>query len=218
MTGGTKSTWNRSRTAASEAVKAKTRATFYREAPQKQLVKYWCYGLEKTPGFLMKMAPFQTALQALRVRHSKEIMLLSADFLDKEVATQNECAGMMKAAAIQLIYDKNQRDVADKIVREASTSYDITISNMASNEYKEFERRRRTLEESPSPPHPTAGDILNPAANVAKSSLKTSTSSNNTPRGGSNQGFPQRGRGNRGGSRPWRGRGARKPYSRPEKK
>lgn len=149
MTGGTQNTWNKSRTSAVEAIKAKTRATFYREAPNKQLVEYWCYGLEKTPGFMMKMGPFRTALQAMRIRHAKEIMLLSAEFLDKEVARNNESASMMKAAAIKQIYESNSSDVADRIVREASASYDLTISNMATSEYKEFERRRRTLEESP---------------------------------------------------------------------
>lgn len=49
-------------------------------------------------------------------------------------------------------------------MKEVSTAYDVTVANMASNEYKEFERRRQILEASP----PTAGDILDPAANVAK--------------------------------------------------
>lgn len=212
MTGGTKSTWNRSRTAAVEAIKARTRATFYREAPRQEMAEYWCFGLEKTPGYLMKIGPFRTSLQAMRKRHAKEIMLLAADFLDKEMIRNNESASMMKAAALKQIYEANPRDAADKIVKEASTSYDVTISNMGSNEFREFEKRRQLLESSP----PTAGDILDPAGNVARNALKI-TSANTGGRGGNNQGFQPRGRGNRGGPRSWRGKNARKPYSRSDR-
>lgn len=60
MIDGARSTWNRSRNAAVDASKAKIRATFYLEAPKKDNVEYWCLGLEKTPGYLIKLAPFRT--------------------------------------------------------------------------------------------------------------------------------------------------------------
>lgn len=220
MTDGARSTWNRSRTVSVDAIKARTRAAFYREAPGQNLMEYWVYGLERTPGFLMKLPNFRSALQAMRMKHAKEIMLLAADHLDKEVKRNSDQAAVMKSGAIKLINENNPPDVAAKIIAEASASYDITISNMASNEYKEFERRRQTLERSP----PTPGDIQDPAANVAKNSTRiappTSTNTQSTNRGGQrgrgNRGFHQRGRGGRGSSRPGKQRGGRKPYSRPD--
>lgn len=218
MSEGARSTWNRSRTVSINAVKARTRATFYRQAPRQNLVEYWVYGLERTPGFLMKLPNFRTALQAARMKHAKEIMSLAADHLEKEVRRNSDQAAAMKAGAIKLINEDNSPEEAAKIIAEASASYDITISNMGSNEYKEFERRRQTLERSP----PTPGDIQDPAANVAKNITRTTPQSSNNQgtnsggqRGRGNRGFHQRGRG-RGGSRPGKQRGGRKPYSRPD--
>lgn len=93
----------------------------------------------------MMIGPFRTALQALRTKHAKEIMLLSADFLDKEVLKQNESASMMKSATIKEVYERNHKEKAERIMKEASASYDITIANMGYNEFKELKRRRQTL-------------------------------------------------------------------------
>lgn len=76
---GACSTWNRSRTVAVDAAKAQTKATFYREAPGENLIEYWCFGLEKTPGYLMKLVQFHTALHELRKKHAKDIMCPAAD-------------------------------------------------------------------------------------------------------------------------------------------
>lgn len=207
MPDGARSTWNRSRNAAVDACKAKTRATFYREAPNKGLIEYWCFGLEKTPGYLMKLGPFRTALQQLRLKQAKDIMELAADHLDRETKRQNDSASAMKSAAIELVYKVNTQVEAKRIVDGANLSYDITIANMYANEYRDLEKRRSLLEQSP----PSAGDILDPAANVAKTTAKANPTSGNPSAG---RGFQQRGRG-RGGPRPWRNQRGRKPYERP---
>lgn len=211
MTDSALSTWNKSRTAAVDASKANTRAKFYKEAPKKNLLEYWTYGLEKTPGYLMKLPGFRKSLQEMRIRHARDIMNLAAEHLEKEVARNNGSAASIKAAAIKQVYETNPPDVAQRIIASANVSYDITISNMSNNEFKDLERRRQALERAP----PSAGDILDPAANVARNTAReTSSSSGNNQ--SSNRGFPQRGRG-RGGSRPsrsWRNQRGRKPYER----
>lgn len=210
MSDGARSTWNKSRGVAVDAIKAKTHPSFYRGAPKQQQIEYWAYGLEKTPYYLMKLGPFTTALKEMRMRHAKDIMNLPADHLgkeillinifnlEKEMVHNNESAAAMKKAAVDLINGMNSPKDANKIINEASVSYDITIANMGSNEYKELEKQRQIFEQSP----PTMNDILDPAANVACTTTKASVSNNNP----NPQGFQGRGRG-RGGARPWRNRG-----------
>lgn len=210
MTDSALSTWNKSRTAAVDASKANTRAKFYREAPKKNLMEYWTYGLEKTPGYLMKLPAFRKSLQEMRTTHAREIMNLAADHLEKEVTRNNGSAASIKSAAIKQVYETNPPEVAQRIITCANLSYDITISNMSNNEFRDLERRRQALERAP----PTAGDILDPAANVARTTARappSGTSNTQNP----TWGFHQRGRGRgRGGPRPWRNQRGRKPYDR----
>lgn len=113
-------------------------------------------------------------------------MKLAAEHLDREIHRNNDAASAMKSAAIDLVYKANPTDEAKTIVESANLSYDITISNMCANEFRDLEKRRSVLEQSP----PTQGDILDPAANVAKTTTKASSSSG--PQSGG-QGFQQRG-------------------------
>lgn len=55
MPSGARSSWNHARNAAVEAAKATNRVAFYKEAPLQGLHEYWCFGLERTPGYLMKI-------------------------------------------------------------------------------------------------------------------------------------------------------------------
>lgn len=57
----------------------------------------------------------------------------------------------MKIPAVDLVNGRNPPALAIKIIKEASVSYDITVANMGSNEFKELERRRQILEQAP--PH-----------------------------------------------------------------
>lgn len=84
MPARTKTTWNQARAAAVEAAKSTNRATFYRQAPNQNLFEYWCFGLERTPGYLMKLEEFRSELHQMRLRHAREQMQLAAQHLERE--------------------------------------------------------------------------------------------------------------------------------------
>lgn len=204
MPSGVKSTWNQARNAAVEAAKATNRAAFYNEAPLQGLHEYWWYGLERTPGYLMKIPEFRSDLHNMRVKQAKEEMKLAATYLKKEVATFIDSAANLRSAAVSNIQQKLP-DRAEAIIRDASVAYDITVANMGGNEFKELDKRSKTLQSSP----PTVGDIVDPVSNVAKNTSKAAEE---------NKGFRGRGHRGRGGPRPWHSNRDRKPYSRSNQK
>lgn len=199
MPSRTKTTWNQARAAAVEAAKSTNRATFYRQAPSQNLYEYWCFGLERTPGYLMKLEEFRSELHQMRLRHAREQMQLAAQHLEKETQINLDSAADMRSNAITSI-QQSIPDRAERVIREASVSYDITVANMGANEFRELDKRRQTLQASP----PTTGDIIDPVSNIARS----------TTRSDENKGFRGRGRGGRGASRSWRNSRGRKPYGR----
>lgn len=157
---GSKSTWNQACNASVEAAKATNRAAFYDEAPRQGTIEYWCFGLEHTPGYLMKLPAFRTDLHALRVKHAREEMALAAKHLEGEIKENLDNAANLRAAAVSSVQQSNPTK-ADQILQDASTAYDITVANMGGNEFKELERRRQTLEASP-PPWSETSSIRSP--------------------------------------------------------
>lgn len=129
MPANCKTGWNQARAAAVEAAKGTNRATFYRQAPKQQLYEYWCFGLERTPDYLMKLEEFRADLHQTRIRHAQELMELVATHLEKEVQSNLDAAANLRAATITKI-QQTAPDKAEAIIRESSVSYDITVANI----------------------------------------------------------------------------------------
>lgn len=193
-----KPTWSQARNLAGDATRNSNRTDFYREALQQDVYEYWCMGLEKVPAHLMKIGDFRTELHATKIKHAKELMKLAIKHLELETKRCNEQSASMKATAVGIIQQLSPTD-AEEIVTKSNTGLDITIANISANEYKDLERRRQKLQQSP----PTFSDIVDPASNVSSNAAKPEKE----------KVFPRGGRG-RGGSRPGRSRGGRKPYAR----
>lgn len=171
--------------------KLHTRMDFYRESLQQDVYEYWCMGREKVPAQLMKIREFRTELHATRIKHTRELMELAINHLATETKRCNDQSAAMKATAIGIVQQLSPTD-AQEIVTKANTGLDITIANISANEYKDLEKRRQKLQQSP----PTFSDIVDPATNACSKAVK--------PEKG--KVFPRGGRG-RGGSCPWRARG-----------
>lgn len=148
MPNRSKTTWNQARNAAVEAAKSTNRAAFYNEAPMQGLLEYWCYGLERTPGYLMKLPDFRADLHAMRVKHAKEQMKLAATHMEREIKIHMDHAADLRATSVASI-QKSDPENAERIIQEASVAYDITVANMAGNEFRDLDKRRQTLETSP---------------------------------------------------------------------
>lgn len=192
-----RATWSQARNSQIEAARYTNRAAFYREAPP-MVNEYWCYGLEKIPQYLFKLTEFRTQAHAMKLSHANELMVLAAKHLEDEAKRCSDSAAALKATSISLIQQVSPAN-AQQIVTKANTGWDITVANMSSQEFRELEKRRQLLEHSPA----TINDIVDPASKLTRP----------TPKKETEKGFQPRGRG-RGGARPWKNRGGRKPYAR----
>lgn len=111
----------------------------------------------------MKLADFRSEMHAMRLSHANELMYLAAKHLKLETKRCSDSAAALKATLVTLIQQVCPSNV-EQVINKANNWLNNTVANMSSQELRELEKRRQTLEKSP----PSTSDVIHQASNLSK--------------------------------------------------